>query len=48
MRFEPHYAATRKQPRRGFTLVEMIIAIMIYGIVLAAGIGFVFGLILSR
>ena len=30
-----------KQREGGFTLVEMIIAIMIYGIVLAAGIGFV-------
>lgn len=28
-------------PRAGFTLIEMIIAIMIYGIILAAGIGFV-------
>lgn len=31
----------RRDERAGFTLIEMIIAIMIYGIVLAAGIGFV-------
>ena len=35
--------ADRRSPGRaaGFTLVEMIIAIMIYGIVFAIGIGFV-------
>lgn len=32
---------TRPNAESGFSLVEMIIAIMIYGIVLAAGIGFV-------
>lgn len=33
--------APQTEPRSGFTLVELVVAVSIYGIVLAAGIGFV-------